>query len=60
MGPGQLLFLADGRLFVRRDDGTIGEADEAERDYADFILDYLEAVPMHPRHGLAMAPPTDS
>jgi hypothetical protein len=60
VGPGQLLFLADGRLFVRHDDGTVGEADAAERDYAYFVLDYLEAVSMHPSRGLAMSPQCDS
>jgi len=60
VGLGQLLFLADGRLFVRRDDGTVGEADPVERDYAYFVLDVLEAVWLHPSRGLAMSPPSDS
>ena len=60
MGPGQLLFLADGRLFVRRDDGTVGEADPAERDLAYFVLDLLEAVTLHSSQGLALSPQSDS
>ena len=60
VGLGQLLFLADGRLFVRRDNGTVGEADPVEREYAYFVLDFLEAVRLHPTRGLAMSPPSNS
>ena len=60
VGVGQLLFLADGRVFVRRADGTVGEADDAEREYAYFVLDFLEAVPLHPSQGLAISPPSTS
>ena len=58
VGLGQLLFLADGRLFVRRRDGIVGEANAAEREYAYFMLDFLEAVPLN--RGLALTPPADS
>jgi len=57
VGVGQLLFLADGRVFVRRADG---EAADAERENAYFVLDFLEAVPLHPSQGLAISPPSTS
>jgi hypothetical protein len=62
MGPGQhLLFLADGRLFVRRDDGTVGEADPIERAYAHFVLTLIELAYWHSDDGLVeLTPLADS
>ena len=62
MGPGQqLLFLADGRLFVRRDDGTVGEADPIERAYAHFVLTLIETAYWHSDDGLVeLTPLADS
>ena len=58
MGPGQqFLFLADGRLFVRRDDGTVGEADAIERAYAHFVLSFIEAAYWRSDDGLVELTP---
>ena len=54
------LYLTDGRLFVRRDDGTIVEADSYERSFASYLLTVHEHGMVDPRRGLALVPPTAS
>jgi len=60
VGLGQLLFLADGRLFVRRSDGTVGEADPVERAYAHFVLTLVDAVYWRSDGSLELTPLADS
>ena len=53
------LYLTDGRLFVRRDDGSIFEADRYERDFAQFLLTLHEGGTVDPLRGLELLPPAD-
>jgi hypothetical protein len=53
------LYLTDGRLFVRRDDGSILEADSYERDFARYLLTMHEGGMVDPRRGLQLLPPAD-
>jgi hypothetical protein len=54
------LYLSDGRLFVRRDDGSIVEADAYERRFAAQLLTVHETGLMDPARGLALPPPAQS
>ena len=58
--PGTLLFLPGGRLFVRRDNGEISEADASERDLAILTLTYAECGTLDPVRGLELLPPAES
>jgi hypothetical protein len=53
-------FLADGRLFFRRDDGSILEADAFERRFAAELLNAHASGRMDPARGLQLLPPSDS
>ena len=53
------LYLADGRLFVRRDDGTVVEADSYERDFARYLLTLHEGGMVDPTRGLELLPPAE-
>ena len=53
------LYLADGRLFVRRDDGTVVEADSYERDFARYLLTLHEGGMVDPKRGLELLPPAE-
>ena len=54
------LYLADGRLFVRRDDGSIVEADAFERRFAAEVLAVQESGMFDPVRGLELLPPAES
>ena len=54
------LYLADGRLFVRRDDGSIVEADAYERRFATDLLAVQQTGVLDPVHGLELLPPAAS
>ena len=54
------LYLADGRLFVRRDGGEIHEADPSERGRAVFMLGVDEGAALDPARGLEVVPPAES
>ena len=63
MEPGQrqtFMYLADGRVFIRRDNGPIAEAQNAERIDAAFVLGYGERGVLDPTLGLALIPPVDN
>ena len=53
------LYLADGRLFIRRD-GDIREADASERGRALSVLGADGGGPLDPSRGLEVRPPADS
>ena len=53
------LYLTNGRLFVRRDDGSILEADRYERDFAMYLLTVHEGAMVDPLRGLELLPPAD-
>jgi hypothetical protein len=57
---GLFLYLADGRLFVRRDSGVINEADESERGYAALLLVLDDSGILDPARGLELLPPSDN
>jgi len=54
------LYLADGRLFVRRDDGSIVEADGCERRFAADLLVANQQGTLDPTLGLEILPPAAS
>ena len=54
------LFLANGRLFVRDEDGEIFEADDWERDRAAFLLAAQLDGLLDPILGINIAQSTDS
>jgi hypothetical protein len=54
------LYLTDGRLFVRRDDGSIQEADVYERQFAADLLTAHEQGTFDPARGLELVPPSES
>jgi hypothetical protein len=54
------LYLRDGRLFVRRDDGSIVEADADERRFAADLLTVHVAGALDPLRGLELLPPAPS
>jgi hypothetical protein len=54
------LYLADGRLFVRRDDGSILEADAYERRFARDLLAMQASGMLDPVRGLELLPPAES
>jgi hypothetical protein len=54
------LYLADGRLFVRRDDGSIVEADGFERRFAADLLAVQATGAWDPVRGLELLPPAES
>jgi len=54
------LYLADGRLFVRRDDGSIVEADASERRFAADLLAMPAVGVWDPMRGLELFPPAES
>ena len=60
MEPGTFLFLADGRVFVRHDDGEINEASPSERRSAAFALAYAGANALDPDLGFELVVPGDS
>jgi hypothetical protein len=53
------LYLADGRLFVRRDSGVINEADQSQRGYA-LLLVVHDSGTLDPARGLELFPPSDN
>jgi hypothetical protein len=62
MHRGTFLFLVDGRVFVRRDNGEITEATPSERRSATRALAYAGSVTPAPTLGLGLeiAPPGES
>ena len=60
MEPGTFLFLADGRVFVRHDDGEINEASPSERRSAAFALAFTGAGTPDPDLGFQLVQPGDS
>ena len=60
MEPGIFLFLADGRVFVRHDDGEINEASPSERRSAAFALAYAGTNDLDPDLGFHLVEPGDS
>ena len=60
MEPGTFLFLTDGRVFVRRDDGEITEATPSQRRSAAFALAYAAASALDPDLGFELVQPSDS
>jgi hypothetical protein len=58
--PHVFLFLSDGRLFIRRANGEIEEADAADRKHAAFLLALEETATVDPMRGLALLPPGQS
>ena len=54
------LYLADGRLFIRRDHGEIDEADTSERDYAASLLAVEVMGRLDPIRGFELLPPSES
>jgi hypothetical protein len=57
---GVYLYLADGRLFFRRDDGAITEADAFERSYATYLLSREVGGTVDPLLGFEVPPPAES
>jgi hypothetical protein len=55
-----LRFLTDGRLFIRRDDGAVIEADAFERSDVTFLLSLQERGALNPTLGLELLPPAES
>jgi hypothetical protein len=49
--------LSDGRLFLRRANGEIAEADASDRRHAVFLLALEETVMADPMRGLELLPP---
>ena len=60
MEPGTFLFLADGRVFVRHDDGEINEASPSERRSAAIALAYTGAGAQDPELGFQLVQPGSS
>ena len=60
MESGTFLFLTDGRVFVRRDDGEITEASPSQRRAAAFALAYAGATARDPDLGFELVQPGDS
>jgi hypothetical protein len=54
------LYLASGRLFVRREDGLLNEADEWERSYAALLLALDDSGTLDLARGLELLPPNDN
>ena len=54
------LYLTDGRLFVRRDDGSVLEADAFERRFAADLLTAHQHGMLDPVLGLEVLPPGDN
>ena len=63
MEPGHrqtFVYLADGRVFIRRDNGPIAEVQNAERIEAAFVLAYDAHGVLDPTLGLELIPPVDN
>jgi hypothetical protein len=58
--PHVFLFLSDGRVFIRRRNGEIEEADAWDRKHATFLLGLEETAMVDPLHGLELLPPGQS
>jgi hypothetical protein len=54
------LYLSDGRLFVRRDDGSIVEADGFERRFAADLLAAQGTGPLDPVRGFQLLAPAEN
>ena len=54
------LYLANGRILVRRDSGEIDEADASERFAACLLLALDEGGTLGPARGLELSPPKDN
>jgi len=60
MERGTFLYLADGRIFVRRVCGEIREANTSERADAERLLLFEEFVKLDPRRRFELAPFADN
>ena len=60
VADGVYLFLADGRLFVRGDDGEVLEADAFEGRYVAFLFALEESGMLDSMRGLELIPPWES
>ena len=54
------LYLADGRLFVRSDEGQFREVDEFERSYVALLLEVETGRTVDPIRGLEITPPSEN
>ena len=54
------LYLADGRLFVRSDEGQFREVDEFERRYVALLLEVETGGTVDPIRGLEITPPSEN
>ena len=59
MERGSFLYLADGRVFVRRVCGEIGEANASERADAERVL-LFEELMLDPMRGFELTPPAEN